>query len=313
MKIYLARNNVQAGPYTLDELNTMLSSGEVLLDDLAWHKGMSQWQKLGELTQGQLHYAPVLPKSASTVAPSQTTTAPQQRDFGDNPDFHPTDDALPKTEDKKRVSVADLYGRATPEQAKTTQERAPQSMQPKVGEQAIYASIGSRFLATVVNFVLFLLSLLPFLQSFMSLNPDPVKLNTGAFTERMAYAQELATQIAPQAMTLTSALILSYVVIQLILIIARGQSFGKMVVGIRTVDDKTHDKPNFFKRVILRVLLLFVIYQVASGLPVPINLSLILLMINYFIASRDRNRQGWHDKLAGTVVVKTSSVPFKKK
>ena len=29
MQIFLARNNVQAGPYNLDQLNIMLASGEV--------------------------------------------------------------------------------------------------------------------------------------------------------------------------------------------------------------------------------------------------------------------------------------------
>ena len=45
MKIYLARNQVQAGPYTLEELNTMLASGEVRLDDLIWHSPMTTWQR----------------------------------------------------------------------------------------------------------------------------------------------------------------------------------------------------------------------------------------------------------------------------
>lgn len=307
MKIYLARNNVQAGPYTLDELNTMLASGEVLLDDLAWHSGMSQWQRLGDLTNNQYRYEPI-----SQAAPAKPAVR-EVKSFGDNPDFRPTDDALPKQDTNKRVSVAELYGRKEPSMA----QQPTATPQPQVRTQAtgdiVYATIGARFMAVMVNFVLFLLTLLPFLQNFMSLNPDPVKLNTGDFATRMAYAQELAAQISPQTMTLTTALLMAYVVIQLILIIARGQSFGKMVAGIRTVDAKTFEMPSFFKRVIVRVGVLFVIYQVASGLPVPINLSLILLMINYFIAGRNRQRQGWHDKLAGTVVVKTSSRPFKAK
>ncbi|MGS5758424.1 DUF4339 domain-containing protein, partial [Acinetobacter baumannii] len=38
MQIYLARNNQQAGPYTLEQLNQMLASQQVLLTDLAWHE-----------------------------------------------------------------------------------------------------------------------------------------------------------------------------------------------------------------------------------------------------------------------------------
>ncbi len=58
MQIYLARNNVQAGPYTLEQVNNMLASGEVILTDLAWHENMPQWQPLGELTGGQYVYNP---------------------------------------------------------------------------------------------------------------------------------------------------------------------------------------------------------------------------------------------------------------
>lgn len=54
MQIYLARNNQQAGPYTLEQLNQMLASQQVLLTDLAWHEGMTEWKALGELTQGKL-------------------------------------------------------------------------------------------------------------------------------------------------------------------------------------------------------------------------------------------------------------------
>lgn len=58
MQIYLARNNQQAGPYTLEQLNQMLASQQVLLTDLAWHEGMTEWKALGELTQGKLVYQP---------------------------------------------------------------------------------------------------------------------------------------------------------------------------------------------------------------------------------------------------------------
>ncbi len=59
MQIYLARNNQQAGPYTLEQLNQMLASQQVLLTDLAWHEGMTEWKALGELTQGKLVYQPM--------------------------------------------------------------------------------------------------------------------------------------------------------------------------------------------------------------------------------------------------------------
>ncbi|EGE09936.1 RDD family protein, partial [Moraxella catarrhalis 46P47B1] len=76
MKIYLARNQVQAGPYTLEELNTMLASGEVRLDDLIWHSPMTTWQRLGDLTQNQSYYQPnsTLPPKPATLAEIQHKT-----------------------------------------------------------------------------------------------------------------------------------------------------------------------------------------------------------------------------------------------
>jgi uncharacterized RDD family membrane protein YckC len=59
MQIYLARNNQQAGPYTLEQVNQMLASQQILLTDLAWHEGMTEWKALGELTQGKLVYQPI--------------------------------------------------------------------------------------------------------------------------------------------------------------------------------------------------------------------------------------------------------------
>ncbi|WP_445115732.1 RDD family protein [Acinetobacter sp. WZC-1] len=74
MQIYLARNNQQAGPYTLDQINQMLASQQILLTDLTWHQGMAEWKPLGELTQGQLvyhpagHSLPVHPTQNSTIS-----------------------------------------------------------------------------------------------------------------------------------------------------------------------------------------------------------------------------------------------------
>lgn len=71
MQIYLARDNQQAGPYTLEQLNQMLASQQVMLTDLAWHQGMPEWKALGELTKGKLVYEPV-GYTAPTPLPEQT-------------------------------------------------------------------------------------------------------------------------------------------------------------------------------------------------------------------------------------------------
>lgn len=68
MQIYLARNNQQAGPYTVEQVNQMLSSQQVLLTDLAWYQGMTEWKALGELTHGQLVFQPEQKQTVFTEA-----------------------------------------------------------------------------------------------------------------------------------------------------------------------------------------------------------------------------------------------------
>lgn len=67
MQIYLARNNQQAGPYTLEQVNQMLANQQVLLTDLVWHTGLNEWHPLGELTQGKLKYEPEGYTSTSSI------------------------------------------------------------------------------------------------------------------------------------------------------------------------------------------------------------------------------------------------------
>ena len=83
MQIYLARNNQQAGPYSLEQVNQMLASQQVLLTDLIWHEGMTEWKTLGELTQGKLVYEPISsrppfspPIQSEVKTTSQATTKP---------------------------------------------------------------------------------------------------------------------------------------------------------------------------------------------------------------------------------------------
>jgi uncharacterized RDD family membrane protein YckC len=76
MQIYLARDNQQAGPYSVEQLNQMLASQQVVLTDLIWHQGMSEWRPLGEVTQGQQHYYPTgYPAPAETLNPFHTSNA----------------------------------------------------------------------------------------------------------------------------------------------------------------------------------------------------------------------------------------------
>lgn len=63
---------------------------------------------------------------------------------------------------------------------------------------------------------------------------------------------------------------------------------GKMAIGVKIVDAVTGEKPTW-KQWILRYLGYFV-----SGIP---------LGLGYLWVAFDKRKQGWHDKIAGTVVV----------
>ena len=68
-----------------------------------------------------------------------------------------------------------------------------------------------------------------------------------------------------------------------------GQSFGKRLIGIRVV--RTDGRPIDYQTALLRHVV---------GYP----LSVLCLMLGAFWALWDPKQQGWHDKLAKTIVVK---------
>lgn len=287
MKIYLARNNIQAGPYTLDELNSMLASGEVLLDDLAWHSGMSDWQRLGDLTDNQTFYQP---KTSSTPSPAK-------RGFGDNVEFYPPNQQPNNI--PRRVSVDELYGRPA----------SADSQQPSVvlikdtPTTLVYASILSRFVAFVINLALYLMALLPALIAFTQVVDVNQLAGFTDYASIQAYAETLAKQVNPTTIATSNIMLFALFAIQLLLIMMRGQSFGKLVMGIRVLDQTTHKLPSLGKLVLMRTLLLITIYFIAlsflSGIP-----AIVLLATHYFLASGNPHKQGWHDKMTKTIVAK---------
>lgn len=70
----------------------------------------------------------------------------------------------------------------------------------------------------------------------------------------------------------------------------RGQTPGKKLLGLQVVDHQTGAIPGFGKMFLREI-----VGRVLSGL---------FLGLGYFWALFDKNGQAWHDKLAGTVVIK---------
>ncbi len=283
-KIYLARNNVQAGPYTLEQINTMLASGEVLLDDLIWHKGMSNWQTVGEVTGGRLFYQPNQPPTQST--------SPPNRGFGDNVDIYPH-------QTSNRPDVDKLYGRKPVAQ--------PQKITVVLSKDTVvkYASISQRFCAFGINTLLYLLAIMPLLIAFLSLFDANALGQSSNASEIFAYSNKLASQIPTSTLNISHTMLFVLLGMQLLLIFKRGQSFGKMVMGIRVVNPTTYKTPNLFTLLFMRTIFLICIYIIGmlffSGLP-----ALLMLAINYFMANNSSTKQGWHDTLTKTVVVQAN-------
>jgi hypothetical protein len=57
MQIYLYQNVQTVGPYTDQQLRTMVASGAIKPTDLAWHEGLSAWQSLNTI----LPFTPTFP------------------------------------------------------------------------------------------------------------------------------------------------------------------------------------------------------------------------------------------------------------
>ncbi len=75
---------------------------------------------------------------------------------------------------------------------------------------------------------------------------------------------------------------------------AKGQTLGKMALGIRVIDLARGGSIGQ-GRAFIRYIGRFV--------------SAIVLLLGYFWMLWDKEKQTWHDKLAGSVVVPTSSYP----
>ena len=49
MKVYLDRQGQRMGPYSVDEINQFLVTGQVLITDMAWHGGLDEWVPLDQV------------------------------------------------------------------------------------------------------------------------------------------------------------------------------------------------------------------------------------------------------------------------
>ncbi|WP_201547418.1 RDD family protein [Psychrobacter sp. Pi2-1] len=318
MQIFLARNNVQAGPYQLEQLNIMLASGEVLLDDLMWHEGLAQWQRVGDLTNNQTVYRPT---SANTPEVNDSII--------NNVTVFPED--TNKAKDAKSVSLDRLYGK--PERPKnvkadmtTNRHQTPHNNvslnkstlkkavadNDKVVGNVVLAPIMSRILATALNGLLYILAILPLVMALTKMDVDYTKFqNIQDMDAAYQYSMTLMESLPSSTLMMSQVMVFGLFALQLVFITMRGQSLGKLITGIRVVDQTTHRLPSFIKLIGTRTLLLFIIYNLLFSF--TSFLGFVIIAIHYYMASKSPENIGWHDKLAKTLVVKADSSQLAKK
>ena len=318
MQIFLARNNVQAGPYTLDQLNIMLASGEVVLDDLMWHEGLDQWQRVGNLTNNQTYYRP-----------APIVSADDNDSIINNVTIFPEDSASSTSKDDKAVSLDRLYGKPErpAENAKNTKldmttnrQYTPNknvslnksgtvkaaSPKDKVVGNVVLAPIMSRVLATAINGLLYVLAILPLVMALTKMDVDYTKFqNIQDMDAAYQYSMTLMESIPSSTLMMSQVMVFGLFTLQLVFITLRGQSLGKLITGIRVVDQTTHRLPSFSKLIGMRTLLLFIIYNLLFSF--TSFLGFVVIIVHYYMASKSPENIGWHDKLAKTLVVKADN------
>ena len=318
MQIFLARNNVQAGPYTLDQLNIMLASGEVVLDDLMWHEGLDQWQRVGNLTNNQTYYRP-----------APIVSADHNDSIINNVTIFPEDSASSTSKDDKAVSLDRLYGKPerpadnaknTKLDMTTNRQYTPNknvslnksaavkaaSPKDKVVGNVVLAPIMSRVLATALNGLLYILAILPLVMALTKMDVDYTKFqNIQDMDAAYQYSMTLMESIPSSTLMMSQVMVFGLFALQLVFITLRGQSLGKLITGIRVVDQSTHRLPSFSKLIGMRTLLLFIIYNLLFSF--TSFLGFVVIIVHYYMASKSPENIGWHDKLAKTLVVKADN------
>ena len=100
--------------------------------------------------------------------------------------------------------------------------------------------------------------------------------------------------------------LIPYALYEIIMVTARGQTVGKIAAGIKIVDQYTAEPPTAGKAA-LRFMFMPAIYALALASSVPLLLSLagLFALLYNLWPLWDKRKQGLHDKVAGTLVIKS--------
>ena len=147
-----------------------------------------------------------------------------------------------------------------------------------------YVGFWARFLAFVidniwVSFVLLVVLFAVFGQNFLQM----VMMPPDASVEMMAAAAQRAASSVLVQLLLPAILIIGFW-------IWRSATPGKMVISAKIVDARTLGEPST-GQLIVRYIGYFI--------------SAFVFCLGFLWIAFDKRKQGWHDKIAGTVVIKT--------
>ncbi len=297
MHIFLARNNVQAGPYTLEQLNQMLATGQVLLTDLMWHQGMDNWNTVNAMTDGQFFYRPTIDESLPVDTHQREQPASDEADYIINNTPTPSEDAENVWD---RYSANNPHKSPNPTKVTLTKKLGSKQDIAHAKKQLDLASIGSRIAAKLVDTLLMVLASSPlFIALYNSPNFDKLLKWAEAGQTRLTSAQqmELMSALPEHILLLTNILVWGLIIAQVLLLMRRGQSIGKMIMGIRILDRKSNAIPGFFNLIIMRGLFTTLAYSLSI-------FGLVVLVIDLVMMLTSKERLSLHDKIAKTYVVR---------
>lgn len=297
MHIFLARNNVQAGPYTLEQLNQMLATGQVLLTDLMWHQGMDNWNTVNAMTDGQFFYRPTIDESLPVDTHQREQPASDEADYIINNTPTPSEDAENVWD---RYSANNPHKSPNPTKVTLTKKLGSKQDIAHAKKQLDLASIGSRIAAKLVDTLLMVLASSPlFISLYNSPNFDKLLKWAEAGQTRLTSAQqmELMSALPEHILLLTNILVWGLMIAQVLLLMRRGQTIGKMIMGIRILDRKSNAIPGFFNLIIMRGLFTTLAYSLSI-------FGLVVLVVDLVMMLTSKERLSLHDKIAKTYVVR---------
>ncbi|HEX2192446.1 MAG TPA: RDD family protein [Acidimicrobiales bacterium] len=168
-----------------------------------------------------------------------------------------------------------------PESGRGAGRNPPPPFAQGVAETDLLATFGQRIGARLLDGLIIGLPLMIVVFAVSDVSDD-----------RRTISTPLWAQILPAAV---------FALYEIVLIHSRGQTIGKRIVGVRVVRITDGTLPDWTASVVR-----YLLPVVPVLVPVPV-LNVALSLLIYLVAFVNPLRRGWHDRAAGTIVVKAEA------